>query len=155
MIMAPPVERGLIAAAKEVAVIAEINSTKLTSANLLQISAAIGYMVGITTAVVELTQDKIPEEAAIMGTAVRSVMKELKPSEISLIPPKIPIMFTKTPTPQIMINVPQGIPLIAFCASAQPKKIRMVDITKAKRPVSSLKPMQQITITATEIIVIF
>ena len=59
----------------------------MTPAKRWQISAEIGYRVGMTTAVVELTQDRIPEVAAIIGVAVCSVMKEASVSEIRSMPP--------------------------------------------------------------------
>lgn len=111
--IAPPVERGLIAAAKEVAVIAEMSSTKLAPGKVLHTSPAIGNNAGITTPVVELTQERMPELAARIGAAVRSVMKEVRKSEIILMLPSVSMTFTRAPTPQIKISVPHGIPLMA------------------------------------------
>ena len=69
--IAPPVDRGLIAAAKDVATTVEISSTKLTEpANSAATSAAMGNRAGMTTPVVELTQLRMPEVAARMGVAV-------------------------------------------------------------------------------------
>ena len=109
------------------------------------ISAAIGYKVGITTPVVELTHERMPELAAIIGVAVCSFIKLVRKSEIKVIPPSSVITFTRSPTPTIRIKVPQGIPLIAFFSSTQPRRTKTVAAAKAKSPVSSLNPMQQIT----------
>lgn len=134
--MAPPVERGLILCTKEVAVIAEINSTKLTSSkSIANFQYNSGYMVGITTAVVELTQDKIPEEAAIMGTAVRSVVKELKPSEISLIPPKYQSCLQNANTANHDQRTP-GNTFNSFLFVCTAQKDKNGSITKAKGQVS-------------------
>ncbi len=100
----------------------------------------------MTTAVVELTQDRIPEVAAMIGVAVCSVIKEARVSEIRSMPPKRLIMLTSyTHTTDHEQGAPRDA-LNSFLLIGTSKQDQNRCHDKCKRPVSNLKPMQQMTI---------
>lgn len=98
-------------------------------------------MVGITTPVVLLKNDRIDEMNAMIGAAVAGVIIASSASEIRSMPPISITTFIKTPTPQIRSRVPQGILARACFSLATPRRISTAATKKEVRPTSRRRNM--------------
>ena len=145
-IRAPPVEAGLSpakAAVRHIMLIRPLGETPTVAA----MSPTVGTMVGQTTPMAELNQDRMPALRPWMATEVRGVMMVARALDIRSTPPTDMTTSINIPTPVTISRVDQEMDRNTAFSSAARITTRTMPAAKEIRPTLRPKKVQAMITT--------